>query len=42
MDYIVFTVIYNVEPNEGSQAGGLLVTVTGNYFDKDTVVLIGG
>lgn len=26
----------------GSVAGGLLVTVTGNFFDDDTVVLIGG
>ncbi|KAJ8026005.1 Fibrocystin-L [Holothuria leucospilota] len=35
-------VIYSVEPTEGSKAGGLLVTVTGDYFDDDTVVLIGG
>ncbi|XP_071828580.1 fibrocystin-L-like isoform X3 [Apostichopus japonicus] len=35
-------VVYSVEPSMGSVAGGLLVTVTGNFFDDDTVVLIGG
>lgn len=45
LSYLVlspFIVVYSVEPSMGSVAGGLLVTVTGNFFDDDTVVLIGG